>query len=38
MVQPALRLPWSAERTATELAAAIQRDGFEGLFAHGQAS
>ena len=38
MVQPALRLPWSAERTATELAAAIQRDGFDGLFDHGQAS
>ncbi|MET0903352.1 MAG: acyl-CoA dehydrogenase family protein [Acidimicrobiales bacterium] len=38
MVQPALRLPWSAERTATELAAAIQRDGFDGLFEHGQAS
>ena len=36
MVQPALRLPWSAERTATELAAAIQRDGFDGLFEHGQ--
>jgi hypothetical protein len=34
MVQPALRLPWSAERTATELAAAIQRDGFDGLFDH----
>lgn len=37
MVQPALRLPCSAERTATELAAAIQRDGFEGLFPHGGA-
>jgi hypothetical protein len=37
LVQPALRLPWSAERTATELAAAIQRDGFEGLFPHGGA-
>jgi hypothetical protein len=36
-VQPALRLPWSAERTATELASAIQRDGFEGLFPHGGA-
>lgn len=35
MVQPALRLPWSAERTVAELAAAIQRDGFEGLFPHG---
>ena len=38
MVQPALRLPWSAERTATELAAAIQHGGFDGLFEHGQAS
>jgi hypothetical protein len=37
MVQPALRLPWSAERTAAELSAAIQRDGFDGLFAHGGA-
>jgi alkylation response protein AidB-like acyl-CoA dehydrogenase len=37
MVQPALRLPWSAERTATLLADAIQRDGFEGLFPHGGA-
>jgi acyl-CoA dehydrogenase len=35
MVQPALRLPWSAERTVTELAAAIRADGFEGLFEHG---
>lgn len=34
-VQPALRLPCSAERTAAELAAAIRRDGFEGLFPHG---
>jgi len=34
MVQPALRLPWSPERTATELAAAIRRDGFAGLFDH----
>ena len=34
-VQPALRLPWSAERTAAELAAAIARDGFVGLFPHG---
>ena len=34
MAQPALRLPWSAERTATVLAAAIERDGFEGLFEH----
>src|SRR6185436_15699902 len=36
MVQPALRLPWSAERTATELAGAIDRDGFVGLFPHGR--
>jgi hypothetical protein len=35
MVQPALRLPWSAERTATALADAIQGEGFEGLFPHG---
>ena len=38
MVQPALRLPWSAERTATALADAIQGDGFEGLFPHGLAA
>jgi 3-oxo-4-pregnene-20-carboxyl-CoA dehydrogenase alpha subunit len=37
MVQPALRSPWSAERTATELAAAIQQTGFDGLFEHGRA-
>lgn len=37
-VQPALRLPWSAERTVTELAAAIDRDGFDGLFPHGRAA
>ena len=37
MVQPALRIPFSAERAAEELAAAIQRDGFEGLFPHGGA-
>ena len=37
MVQPALRLPWSAERTAEALAEAIQGDGFEGLFPHGLA-
>ncbi len=35
LVQPALRLPWSAERAAAELAAVIQSDGFDGLFAHG---
>lgn len=34
--QPALRLPWSAERTGTELATAIDRDGFDGLFPHGR--
>jgi hypothetical protein len=34
-VQPALRLPFGAERTADALAAAIARDGFEGLFPHG---
>jgi hypothetical protein len=38
MIQPALRLPFSAERAAAELAAAIQRDGFDGLFAHGAAT
>jgi len=37
-VQPALRLPWGAERTAAALAAAISEDGFEGLFAHGRAA
>jgi alkylation response protein AidB-like acyl-CoA dehydrogenase len=37
MVQPALRLPWSAERTAEALADAIAGDGFEGLFEHGLA-
>lgn len=34
-VQPLLRLPFGAERTATELAAAIAADGFAGLFPHG---
>jgi alkylation response protein AidB-like acyl-CoA dehydrogenase len=34
-VQPALRLPWSAERTAAALADAIHEQGFEGLFPHG---
>jgi hypothetical protein len=38
LVQPALRLPWGAERTAEELAAAIARDGFDGLFSHGGAA
>lgn len=37
-VQPALRLPCSAERTAADLATAIRRDGFEGLFPHGDAA
>ena len=37
MVQPALRLPCSAERTAHELMDAVRRDGFDGLFAHGGA-
>jgi alkylation response protein AidB-like acyl-CoA dehydrogenase len=35
--QPALRLPVSAERTAAELAVAIQAHGFDGLFEHGGA-
>jgi hypothetical protein len=35
MVQPSLRLPWGEERTVAELAAAIEADGFEGLFPHG---
>ena len=34
-VQPALRLPFSAERTADELASAVERWGFSGLFPHG---
>jgi hypothetical protein len=38
MVQPALRLPWGAERTVSELAAAIEADGFDGLFPHGGAA
>lgn len=38
MVQPALRLPWSAERTASALADAIQGEGFDGLFDHGLAA
>ncbi len=37
MVQPALRLPWSAERTADALADTIRHEGFEGLFEHSQA-
>jgi hypothetical protein len=35
MVQPALRLPWSADRTAEALAEAVHEYGFEGLFPHG---
>jgi len=38
LVQPALRLPWGAERTAEELAGAIATDGFDGLFEHGGAA
>ncbi|MEY2468886.1 MAG: hypothetical protein QOF21_1584 [Actinomycetota bacterium] len=34
-IQPALRLPFGAERSAAELADAIALDGFVGLFAHG---
>lgn len=34
MIQPALRLPCSAERTAQALAAAIRVDDFDGLFSH----
>lgn len=36
MVQPALRLPTGIERTAEQLAAAIDTDGFVGLFPHGR--
>ncbi len=36
-IQPALRLPFGAERAASELADAIATDGFVGLFAHGGA-
>ncbi len=34
-VQPDLRLPFGATRTATELAGAVPELGFAGLFAHG---
>lgn len=34
-IQPALRLPFGAERAASELADAIAADGFVGLFPHG---
>lgn len=37
-VQPLLRLPFGAERATAELAGAIRRDGFEGLFPHGGAA
>jgi len=33
--QPALRLPFGAERTATALVAAVDQVGFESLFPHG---
>lgn len=34
-VQPALRLPFGAERTAELLGDAIEKQGFDGLFRHG---
>lgn len=34
-LQPAVRLPFGSETTATHLADAITRDGFVGLFPHG---
>lgn len=34
-IQPELRLPFGAERTATEMFAAVKREGFEALFPHG---
>ena len=36
-LQPALRLPFGAESTATLLADAVERFGFDGLFHHGGA-
>jgi acyl-CoA dehydrogenase len=33
-IQPALRLPFGAERTATEMAIEVSRSGFESLFPH----
>ncbi len=36
-IQPALRLPFGAERTAAELNTAVQAMGFAGLFPHGGA-
>ncbi|MGI8711205.1 MAG: acyl-CoA dehydrogenase family protein [Acidimicrobiales bacterium] len=35
-VQPLMRLPFGAERTAVELGDAIESAGFAGLFAHGR--
>lgn len=37
-IQPALRLPFGAERSAAVLADAIARHGFDGLFPHGGAN
>jgi hypothetical protein len=37
-IQPALRLPFGAERSAQLLADAIQATGFDGLFPHGGAA
>lgn len=36
-IQPALRLPFGAERTAAEMNTAVQAMGFAGLFEHGGA-
>lgn len=38
MLQPSLRLPTTADRTAEDLAAAIDAEGFDGLFPHGRGS
>ena len=37
-IQPALRLPFGAERTAAEMNTAVQAMGFAGLFPHGGAA
>ncbi|HZT67843.1 MAG TPA: acyl-CoA dehydrogenase family protein [Acidimicrobiales bacterium] len=37
-VQPCLRLPFGSERTALELAGAVERMGFDSLFPHGARS
>jgi hypothetical protein len=37
-LQPALRLPESADATARRLADVVDRDGFDGLFPHGNAA